>query len=146
MRPQRPRRRSVDPVVWSLLAGISFSVATLSAFGVILSSDVVGRLIFATAWGAIGLAWTGRYLVWRKRTYRKAESPETSEDGEISRACKTIPSFSRCLGVRLEFRRTDGAAGKGDKRRRTGSQERPVHRKRLLACPQDLTIPNEVMV
>lgn len=68
MRPQRLTRRSVGPVVWVSLAGVSFLIAALSAFGVILSNDIVGRLIFATAWGAIGIAWTGRYLVWRRKT------------------------------------------------------------------------------
>jgi hypothetical protein len=80
MGSQRSRRQSAGPVVWLLLAGASFSVAALAAFGVILSNDVVGRLIFATAWGAIGLAWTGRYLVWRRQIHRKAGSPETSQE------------------------------------------------------------------
>jgi hypothetical protein len=82
MTPQQPRRQSVGPVVWLLLAGISFSVATLSACGVILANDIVGRLIFATTWGAIGLAWTGRYLVWRRQTSQKAKSPQSRRERE----------------------------------------------------------------
>ena len=85
MRSQRPRRRSAGPVIWLLLAGISSFIASLSAFGVILSNDVVGRLIFAIAWGAIGMAWTGRYLVWCRQTNYRAKSPEPSEDGENPR-------------------------------------------------------------
>ena len=67
-------------VVWLLLAGVSFSVAALAAFGVVLASDVVGRLIFATAWGAIGIAWTGRYLVWRRQSRHIGSPPETGRE------------------------------------------------------------------
>lgn len=84
MRPKR--QQPTGPVVWLLLAGVSFLMAALAAFGVILSNDAVGRLIFATAWGAIGIAWTGRYLVWRRQIDHKATSPEASKDGEARRA------------------------------------------------------------
>ncbi len=56
-------------VVWILLAVVSFAVALLAAFGVILSRDTTGRIIYGVLWAAIGFAWLGRYFVAKKRSH-----------------------------------------------------------------------------
>ena len=62
------KERSRGSVVWLFLAAISFFIALLAAFGVILASDGTGRLIYGVLWGLIGLGWLGRYFVVRKKT------------------------------------------------------------------------------
>lgn len=74
------------------LAGVSFVIAALSAFGVILANDTVGRMIFATVWGAIGIAWTGRYLVRRRQAHQKAESPKPMAGSGGSTASRSTSS------------------------------------------------------
>ena len=55
-------RRHVSPMVWILLAVASATISLLSAFGIILATDTVGRIIFAAAWAAIAIVWLGRFF------------------------------------------------------------------------------------
>jgi len=72
---QRQRKRFAGSLVRLLPAGISFSVAAVCASGTILANDMVGRLILATTWVALGIAWIGRYSTWRKRGNRADKPP-----------------------------------------------------------------------
>ena len=55
-------QRRVRRIVWILLAFVSVGISVLSGFGVILGHDTVGRILFAVAWGAVAVAWLGRYF------------------------------------------------------------------------------------
>ncbi|MBN1858835.1 hypothetical protein JW848_06485 [Candidatus Bipolaricaulota bacterium] len=61
-------RRHVNPLAWILLAVVSAAISLLSALGVILASDTVGRVISAVAWAALAIVWLGRYFVAKKRS------------------------------------------------------------------------------
>ena len=43
-------------------AVICFAIAALSVAGVILSGDLVGRLVFGVVWVAVGVVWLGSYF------------------------------------------------------------------------------------
>ena len=58
------------PIVWLLLAAVSFVIAGLAGFGVILARDPGGRLIYAGLWGMVGLVWLARFYIARRNTLR----------------------------------------------------------------------------
>ena len=60
--------RNKGSIIWLLLATISFTIALLAVFGVILSNDGVGRLIYGVLWSMIGLSWMGRFFIARNKT------------------------------------------------------------------------------
>ena len=72
---QRQRKQFAGSLVRLLPAGISFSAAAVCASGVILANDMVGRLILATTWVALGIAWIGRYATWHKHSSRADKPP-----------------------------------------------------------------------
>lgn len=55
--------KNTGSIIWLALAIISFAISLLALFGVILSNDGIGRLIYGVLWISIGLSWVGRYVI-----------------------------------------------------------------------------------
>jgi hypothetical protein len=53
-----------------LLMIICFAIAILSFAGVILQSDMTGRVIFGLVWAFVGIGWLGRYVTWVRKEKR----------------------------------------------------------------------------
>jgi hypothetical protein len=49
-----------------VMAVVSFAVAAIPAFGIVMKEDAVGRAIVAVVWILIGLAWLGHLIRVRK--------------------------------------------------------------------------------
>lgn len=54
--------KRIPPRVALLLGVVSFVVAAVPATGLVMKSDVVGRLIFTVVWILVGMAWLGQLL------------------------------------------------------------------------------------
>jgi len=57
----------LTPRFSTIMAIVSFTVAAIPAFGVVMKEDPVGRAIFAAVWALVGVAWLG-HLVRVKRS------------------------------------------------------------------------------
>jgi hypothetical protein len=51
------------PAVLLLAALVCLAIAAVAFGGLILRSDSAGRIIFGSAWGALGVIWLARYLM-----------------------------------------------------------------------------------
>jgi hypothetical protein len=60
-------KQAVGSIVYALLALVSFTIALLAYFEVILYGDTTGRYIYTILWSLVGLGWLGRLVIWRKR-------------------------------------------------------------------------------
>jgi hypothetical protein len=56
--PQMPKR--IPARLYMIMAIISFVIAAIPAFGLVMRADPVGRVIFAVVWIVIGVAWLGQ--------------------------------------------------------------------------------------
>jgi predicted membrane channel-forming protein YqfA (hemolysin III family) len=44
------------------MAVVSFIVASIPAFGIVMKHDITGRVIFVSVWILVGLGWFGVFL------------------------------------------------------------------------------------
>ena len=58
----------VSPTLSVAFALVPWVIAVISFFGIILSGDATGRLIFGVVWTLIGVLWWGQYFQAKKRS------------------------------------------------------------------------------
>jgi hypothetical protein len=58
--------KKIPPEMYLLLTVICLAVAVVSAAGLVLKTDTVGRTIFTAVWALLGFVWLGQFILRRK--------------------------------------------------------------------------------